>query len=129
MVMGPLVIVAYVLGLPYGPRGVALAYSVALAAWALPHIAWCVHGTPVPLGDVMRTVSKPLLSGIVAAAVGLAFQATRPAALSPVATLAAGGVLVTGAYVWMLLYAAGQKAFFLELRRGLRGGASTTEVS
>jgi hypothetical protein len=29
----------------------------------------------------------------------------------------------------MLLYAAGQKAFFLELRRGLRGGASTTEVS
>jgi PST family polysaccharide transporter len=129
MVMGPLVIVAYVLGLPYGPRGVALAYSVALAAWALPHIAWCVHGTPVPLGDVMRTVSRPLLSGIVAAAVGLAFQATRPAALSPVATLAAGGVLVTGAYLWMLLYAAGQKAFFLELCRGLRGGTSTTEVS
>jgi O-antigen/teichoic acid export membrane protein len=128
MVMGPLVVVAYILGLPYGPRGVALAYSVALAAWALPHLAWCVHGTPVPLGEVMRAVSRPLLSGIVAAAAGLVFQATRPAGLSPLATLGLGGALVAGTYLWMLLYAAGQKALFLDVLRGLRRGPSTTEV-
>jgi O-antigen/teichoic acid export membrane protein len=125
LVMGPLVMVAYTLGLPYGPEGVAVAYSVALAAWALPHIAWCVHGTPVPLGEVMRAIAKPLLSGLVAAAAGLAFQAARPETLSAAATLALGGAVVLATYVWMLVCAAGQKALFLDLLAGLRPEASS----
>jgi O-antigen/teichoic acid export membrane protein len=120
MVMAPLVVVAYTLGLPYGPHGVAVAYSLALSAWALPHIAWCVHGTPVPLGEVMRAIARPLLSGLVAAGAGLAFQATRPESLSPLATLSVGGAIVLATYVWMLVYAAGQKALFLDLLAGLR---------
>ena len=47
LVIAPLVIVAYLIGLPYGPRGVAFAYSAAMALWVIPHIAWCIHGTSI----------------------------------------------------------------------------------
>jgi len=35
--------------------------------WAIPAIAWAVHGTVFSVTDFLRTVSKPLLSAIVAA--------------------------------------------------------------
>jgi O-antigen/teichoic acid export membrane protein len=38
MVSAPLVITAYVVGLPYGPSGVALAYSSAMTLWLIPHV-------------------------------------------------------------------------------------------
>ena len=126
LVIAPLVIGAYVVGLPYGPRGVALAYSIALTVWLWPHILWCLRGTPISPGDLLRSVSKPFLSGAAAGAICVGFQAAaRASALSPLARLALGCAVLTGSYLWMLLYATGQKAFYLDLLRGLRGGAVT----
>ena len=42
----PVVICSYLIGIPYGPTGVALAYSVAMTLWLVPHILWCLHETP-----------------------------------------------------------------------------------
>ena len=66
LVLAPLVIAGYVAGLPYGPQGVALAYSTVLALWVIPHLAWCVHGTNISLKDIMVVLSRPVLSVIVA---------------------------------------------------------------
>src|SRR5262249_15576 len=44
LVIAPLVSCAYLVGLPFGPRGVALAYSAALTVWLVPHVMWCLHG-------------------------------------------------------------------------------------
>src|SRR5580704_10839824 len=69
LVFAPVMIAGYVLGLPYGPKGVAFSYSAVLTLWVIPLIAWCVHGTVVSFRDILLTVSRPLVSGIVAAAV------------------------------------------------------------
>src|SRR4051794_32065010 len=45
MVIAPLVITAYIVGLPYAANGVALAYSGAMTLWLIPHIVWCLHNT------------------------------------------------------------------------------------
>ena len=47
LVIAPLVITAYAIGLPFGPHGVAFAYSAAMTLWLVPHILWCLHGTTI----------------------------------------------------------------------------------
>jgi hypothetical protein len=39
LVIAPGMILGYVIGLPYGPNGVASAYSVVMTLWVLPLIA------------------------------------------------------------------------------------------
>ena len=50
LVFAPIMIAGYVIGLPYGPRGMAFGYSAVMALWVIPHIAWCVHGTVITFG-------------------------------------------------------------------------------
>ena len=64
LVFAPIMITGYVIGLPYGPKGVAFAYSAVMTLWVIPFILWCVHGTVVSLRDILLTVSRPLASGI-----------------------------------------------------------------
>ena len=53
--------------------GVAFAYSAVMMVWVIPHIIWCVHGTPISPRDILLAVSGPLFSGVLAG--GLAFRA------------------------------------------------------
>lgn len=120
----PLVMGGYLLGLPYGPKGVALGYSVAMTLCVIPHIAWCVHGTPISFRDVIYTLSRPLLSGLVAAVLPLAFLLSFSHVLSALSRLVLGVILFGTVYAGMLLYVMGQKAFYLDLVRGLKGGSA-----
>ena len=121
LVIAPLVIVGYLVGLPFGPTGVALGYSVAMALWVVPHILWCVHGTPVSFGDVVRAVGRPLLSGIVAAIPALLYQLADVHGDSPLIKLGIGASLFVATYAGMLLYVMGQKRFYVSLVRGIKG--------
>jgi len=114
-VLAPLIVTSVVLGLPHGPRGVAFAYSSVLTLWVLPHMLWSVHGTSVSIRDLLRTVSKPLLSGLVATVAALPLRYFFGDQLSPFAMLMTGGLLMVGTYLWMLLIVMGQKEFYLNL--------------
>ena len=116
----PLVIVGYLIGLPHGPKGVALAYSVAMTLWIIPHIVWCIQGTGISFTDIMATVSRPLVSGIVAGVLALGVQISYGHLAPPLLRLVLGTAILLGAYVGMLFYAMGQKAMYLDLLRGLR---------
>ena len=120
LVLSPLVISGYLIGLPYGPTGVALAYSSVMALWALPHIAWCVHGTAVSLRDVMGAISRPLVSGLVAAALPYALQYYYGHLFTPLLRLVAAETMFLGIYAIMLLGAMGQRDLYWDLLRGLR---------
>lgn len=120
LVIAPLVITGYLIGLPYGPKGVALGYSAAMVLWIVPHIAWCVQGTAISVRDVLRIVIRPLLSSIVAAAFPLVMLLFYNHAWSPLPRLVIGLVVFGVTYLAMLLYAMGQKAFYIDLLRGLR---------
>jgi len=126
-VIGPLTIVGYLMGLPYGPRGVAFGYSAMLTLWLVPHIAWCVHGTPVRFKDVFRTLSQPLVSGIVAAAFALGMQLMYGQSLAPMLRLMVGVIVLVGVYLLTLLYVMGQRELYMDLVRGLRKPLSIPE--
>jgi len=127
LVLAPIVITGYVIGLPYGPRGVAFAYSTAMTLWIIPHIAWCVHGTGISLRDIYQVVRRPLLSGIVATAFASGAQFFYGHLLSPLPRLLLGVAVLLGVYLGMLLYVMGQKEFYLQLVRGLKQQRATVE--
>ncbi|OAI47836.1 hypothetical protein AYO43_03975 [Nitrospira sp. SCGC AG-212-E16] len=127
LVIAPLVIAAYVIGLPYGPTGVAFAYSAVMTLWLVPHIAWCIHGTMISPRDILKVSSQPFLSAIVAAAVAFVAQFLYGQSLSPIPRLLLGGGILLLSYIWMLLYVMGQKAFYFDLLRGLRKRSSVGE--
>jgi len=129
LVLAPLVIGGYVLGLPYGPRGVAFGYSAVLILWVIPHIAWCVHGTAISLRDILMAVARPLVSGIIAAGVALGLLHFCSRLLGPLPRLALGCSVLAGAYVLILLYVMGEKKFYLDLFRGLRRRSPAEEDS
>ena len=135
LVLGPLMIVSYLLGLSFGPKGVAFAYSAIMTLWVIPGILWSIHGTVISFEDIVSTVSRPLLSAILAS--GLAFVAILlfGARMSPLARLVTGNAILFISYFSVLLFAAGQKAFYLDLFRGMiatapkeRKPASVSEV-
>jgi len=120
LVLAPLMIVGYVLGLPYGPKGVAFAYSAVMTLWVVPHIAWCLHGTPVSLRDILPAVGRPLASSFAAALIALGVRLICGFGLSPLPRLIleSSSLLVT--YLGILLFVAGQKSLYLDLFRGLK---------
>ena len=121
LVIAPLVIAGYLIGLPYGPKGVATGYSVAMALWVIPNIFWCIRDTTITFQDVISTLIRPLVSGITAAAVAFGAQMFYGDSHSHILRLALGTTVFGLVYVAMLLYALGQKEFYIDLVRILRG--------
>ena len=129
LVIAPLVIVSYVIGMPFGPKGVAFAYSTAMTLLLVPLIIWCIHGTMISLRDIMLVISRPYLSGIVSAVVAFGVQFSFGHLLYPFPRLLLGGSVMLGTYLWMLLFVMGQKQMYLDLLRGLRGSSSVDKVA
>jgi PST family polysaccharide transporter len=127
LVIAPLVITGYLIGLPYGPRGVALGYSVAMTLWVAPHIAWCVRGTGIAIRDVVEVLRRPVLSAIVAAVLIVALRFHDGQFLSPWLRIVLGSAVFVSAYLGMLLFAMGEKGFYQDLLRGLRSRSTTDE--
>jgi O-antigen/teichoic acid export membrane protein len=118
LAIAPVVIAGYVVGLPYGPKGVAFGYSAMLALWLIPHIVWCVRGTPIAVGDVLLTVTRPIVSGLLAAAAAFGVQSYFGQSGEPALRLLLGGSVFLSAYLAMLLYVMGQKILYVDLVRG-----------
>ena len=126
-VLAAIMIAGYVVALPYGPKGVAFAYSAVLTVWVIPHIWWCVHGTAISVRDILVAVSRPLASGIVAGGIAFGVRLICGQFVSPWPRLVLeNGVLLT-AFFGILLFAAGQKSLYLDLFRGFRGSSSAIE--
>jgi O-antigen/teichoic acid export membrane protein len=127
LVIGPLMVVSYAIGLPYGPAGVAFAYSAVMMLWIFPVIVWCVHGTVVSVRDVLVTVGRPLASIAPAAILAFSVKHYLLSALSPFPRLCAEDAILFLVYALVLLFVAGQKSLYLELFRGFRARAANSE--
>jgi O-antigen/teichoic acid export membrane protein len=129
LVFTPLIITSYLCGLPFGPRGVALAYSAMMILWVVPVIAWAVHGTVISFRDVLLVISRPLASILVAGGLAFTVHLFYSPRLSPLPLLFLECTVLFLAYLWMLLFVAGEKAFYLDLLRGLKGRSAAEEKS
>lgn len=126
LVIAPFMITSYFVGLPYGPRGVAFAYSAVMVLWVIPVIVWSVHGTVISFRDILIAVSRPFLSSGVAA--GVAFAVCSLYGQSHWARLILGGVVLLGTYLGMLLYIMGQKSFYVNLFQSFTRRSAVEEV-
>ena len=127
LVIAPLMIAGYVLGLSHGPTGVAFAYSAVMLLWVIPVIAWSVHGTVISFWDVLLTVSRPLASSVVAAGLAFGVRLVYGQSLSPLPRLVLETTVLLVTFLGMLLFATGQKALYLDLLRGLRSPSPSKE--
>jgi O-antigen/teichoic acid export membrane protein len=127
LVITPVVIAAYVLGVPYGPQGVAFAFSAAMILLIVPLIAWCMHGTTITKKDVVQAAWRPFVAALGAAVTGCVVHVMAGQMLSPYLTLALGCAALTGTYVLILFYGLNQKAFYMGLLQTLWSRSSVDE--
>ncbi len=118
LVLAPLVMTSYIIGLPYGPTGVAIAYSTVMVLWVIPHLAWCVHGTAVSLKDIAQALSRPVLSIIMASALAGVIVLIGQDLLPPLGRLLVGVTVLLVSYVGILFRAMGQAEFYMGIVRG-----------
>jgi len=117
--IAPWVTAAYLIGLPYGAEGVALAFSAAMTLFLVPCLVWCVYGTIISTEELFKTVSRPFLSAIAAGIVAYIFHAFTAQALNPAVMLLLGGGIMLAVYLCVLLFVLGQWDFYLDLVNGL----------
>ncbi len=120
LVIAPLTITAYIIGLPHGPKGVAFSYSAMMMLWLIPHILWCTYGTVISFLDILKTIGRPLLSGISAAIIGLLVQFYCGQLQSPLLRLILGSGAMLIAYVLVLFFVMRQKTLYLDLLRSMK---------
>ena len=128
LVFAPTIIAGYFVGLPYGPKGVACAYSAVMALWVIPFILWCVKGTAVSFWDVSGVLIRPLTAGILAGALGFAVRLAFGQAMTPLPRLVLESSVLLGAFFVLLLTLGGQRTLYLDLIRELRKPSMATRA-
>ncbi len=115
LVLAPLMIGGYIVGLPYGPIGVAVAYSAVMTLMVVPIVAWAVHGTVVSVSDILRVLCPPLGASIVAAGLAFGVRSFYGVMLTPLPRLLLEGSVLLATYVAALLFAAGRNSVYMEI--------------
>lgn len=64
---GAVTILGYAIGLPWGPMGVAIAFSAAVVLLRLPSILYCFRATPLRLSDLGSALWRPTVASLAAA--------------------------------------------------------------
>lgn len=115
-----LTVAAFVVGTPFGPRGVAAAYTIAFLLLTIPCLRAALAGLPIRLRDVADAVRPQLVAALPAALAGwLAARAVRADGGSPLLVLAACAGSVAAVYLAVLLVALRRWRFYVSLLRHL----------
>jgi PST family polysaccharide transporter len=113
----PIVMLGAGIGLPYGPRGIAIAYSTVMLLKLIPLTAWVVHGTPIKLSDIFGVLRAPLAASFVAAGCAYAVQFLLGPMLAPLPRLSVDVVLFSAVYAGLLSLSTQQRSLYLDLLR------------
>jgi PST family polysaccharide transporter len=120
LVNAPLVIVAYIVGLSYGPTGVALAFSVTMTLWLVPHVLWSLHNTVVSPLDLFLAMWRPCLASIVAGISAFWVVFYQFQSQPPILRLLVGAGVMGSMYLGVLLFVMGQKTLYVDMVRRLK---------
>jgi O-antigen/teichoic acid export membrane protein len=128
-VIASLVVAAYLIGLPYGPNGVAFAFSAAMMLWLVPHVVWSLHNTMISPWHLFLATGRPFFASIVAAAFAFGVQFYMGHLESPFLRLSLAGGVMISLYLLIFLFVTGQKALYFDLFRGLKSPPHSTRYS
>ena len=117
LLIAPVVILGYLLGLSHGPKGVAAGYSASMALLVVPVVLWSIRGTSITFRDILNAAVHPLLSTVVAAAAALAIRGVVDQLQQVLLRLGVDVAVLFGVYLIMLLFVMGQKSIYFGLLR------------
>jgi PST family polysaccharide transporter len=60
-----IIVISFVLGLPWGAIGVAMAYTIATYVLILPTLWYCFRQTPVSIRNFFSAISRPVIASII----------------------------------------------------------------
>ena len=127
--IAPFTITACLVGVSYGPWGVALGYSTVMTLWIIPAIAWAVHGTVISLRDVLGTASRPVCASVLAGGVAWGARAAYLYSLPLLPRLVVESAIVVVVVAVMVLLDAEKKIMYADLFRQLTKASSHAERS
>jgi PST family polysaccharide transporter len=123
LVLAPIMIAGYVVGLPYGPKGVAISYSVVMTLATVPLLAWAIHNTPISLSEVFSSIAHPLASICIASIAAYGASVLWGGFLAMWLRLLVELAVLFVIYGAFLAFVLGDKTLYLDVIRGLRGQA------
>jgi len=111
----PLVLIGVMIGLPYGPEGVALSYSVVMMLKAAPMATWALRDTGIQFKDIMTGLSGALAASIAAGTLCYVLEAELLSDMTPLLRLAILSTIFAVIYVFVLLRSATHRGVFAEV--------------
>jgi O-antigen/teichoic acid export membrane protein len=119
LLLAPVVILGYLVGLSHGAAGVAAGFSVAILLLVVPVIFWATRGTSITVLDAFKVVLRPFLSILIGAGAALAAWPLIGRLASPLLRLFAANGIMFCVYAILLWFVMGQRAVYLGLLKDL----------
>jgi hypothetical protein len=110
-----LIIVSFVIGLRYGPTGVAAGYSIASFVLAMPLCIYAIKGTVIRISDLVRAIRPPLVAVLPAALAGWVLKGNLSSTVPFFARFLLGSLAFGAVYAFMLLVVMGRFRFYQDL--------------
>jgi O-antigen/teichoic acid export membrane protein len=99
-----LIVLSFIVGLPWGAIGVAAGYTIATYVLLLPTLWYCFRRTPISITDFFSAILRPMIASICmggAIFAGYSFLANQPDIVVVVACFVLG--LLAYLLVWVLI--------------------------
>lgn len=117
----PVVVIAFVIGLPYSAKGIAVAYSVVMMLKVIPVTVWAIKGTVIRLSDIGNALRLPFSASFVSAFGAYKMQLLYGADLSASLRLVLDIAVFSILYFSLLALSAEYRTFYRLLFRLLKG--------
>ena len=106
---GSVLMIAILVGLPFGPWGVAACYATAVWCLVLPNLAYAVRDTEIEVADVLRSVSCPVVLAAVAAMTAVIVRGWLPFSSHFAVAAATSASALTAALALLWIWPAGRR--------------------
>jgi O-antigen/teichoic acid export membrane protein len=119
LVVTPVLILSYALGLKHGPQGVAMGFSTTMVLAIVPVLLWAKHGTLITMRDILRAITPASVAIVVGAAAALAVGPMVDRVEPVFIRLLAESTVLFGVYLFTLLFIMRQKSMYMGLLTGI----------
>jgi PST family polysaccharide transporter len=120
IVSAAVIVSSFLIGVPFGIRGVALAYSIALVVLVVPSQWVITKNTPVAVGDVFKSWAPSMFAASLAAVASFLVSHVALADATEWVAALAGASAFGGVYLSILLVGFGKWRFFLRILSELK---------
>jgi PST family polysaccharide transporter len=118
LMIAPVVVLSYVIGLKQGPQGVAAGFSIAMVLLVIPVIIWAKHGTLITARDAFKAVLTPLSSVMIGGVAAWAASGIVGRVHPTFLRLVVESSILFGVYLFVLLFVMKQHPVYAGLFRG-----------